>query len=442
MRFLSNLVTSTRRRAVLVVVGLSLPLAMAACKVTGGSTYFSAGGAGGAGGSAGSTASGGGEGGGIIFIDTGSPTGTGGAPPSTCTPQGPDDDVDADGYTPNQGDCNDCDKNTNPNAVEVPTTDGEPLDENCDGNTDEPPPPTCDDALLLDSEEPLDAAYAADLCKMSNGPNDWGLVSAQWVMADGAPPPPLQEANFHLGHGMLTGFGPNIVTRRGKRMLALSSGTARQPTDPGYKSVGGFGKGYACGHPQGFPKESPACPNAVTGQPNDPTGVELTVRMPKNAYGFSFDFNFYTYEWPKYICSEYNDFFVALLSPFPAGQMDGNVSFDSQGNLVSVNNAFVEVCGCENNPPQPCEAGKKLFQCALGNIDLIGTGFGSDTESSDHGSTGWLQTKAPAEPGSEIKIRFAVYDSGDGSLDSSSLIDNWQWIAKPGIKPGTAPIPK
>ncbi|UQA64016.1 hypothetical protein E8A73_045105 [Polyangium aurulentum] len=422
---------------------------MASCKVTGGPIDFSAGGSGpgpvgsgGSGGSGGSSMSGGGgEGGDISFIDAGSPTGTGGEAP-TCTPKGPEDDVDGDGYTPNQGDCNDCDKNTNPNAVEVPTTEGDPHDENCDGNIDEPPPPPCDDALVIDTEEPLDAAYAVDLCKMSTGPYDWGLVSAQWVMADGSPPPPSDLVNFHLGHGMLTGFGPNITMRRGKHMLALSSGTARQPSDPGYQSVGGFQKGYQGGHPVGFPKESPACPGTSTGEPNDPTGVELTVRMPKNAYGFSFDFNFYTYEWPGYICSTFNDFFVALLSPFPMGQSDGNVSFDSQGNPVSVNNAFLEVCGCDGNPPQPCQAGGKVFQCALGNIDLIGTGFGFDTGGTDHASTGWLQTKAPAEPGSEIKIRFAVYDSGDGVLDTTTLVDNWQWIAKPGITPGTNPIPK
>src|SRR6185436_19998003 len=28
-----------------------------------------------------------------------------------CTPGGPDDDVDKDGWTPNQGDCDDCDPN-------------------------------------------------------------------------------------------------------------------------------------------------------------------------------------------------------------------------------------------------------------------------------------------------------------------------------------------
>src|SRR5262249_9451527 len=41
------------------------------------------------------------------FNLTGGSTGSGGI--IECTPGGPDDDVDKDGFTPNQGDCNDCD---------------------------------------------------------------------------------------------------------------------------------------------------------------------------------------------------------------------------------------------------------------------------------------------------------------------------------------------
>src|SRR5690606_15893625 len=122
----------------------------------------------------------------------------------------------------------------------------------------------------------------------------------------------------------------------------------------------------------GFPKESPACPGSLTGTPYDPTGIQIEIRAPSNALGFSFNFNFYTYEWPVYICSQYNDFFVALLSPIPQGQQDGNIAFDMQGNPISVNNAFMDVCGCSNGPP--CSAGGKTFLCPLGTTELVGTG--------------------------------------------------------------------
>ncbi|EYF08459.1 choice-of-anchor L domain-containing protein [Chondromyces apiculatus] len=402
-----------------------------------GASSSSGGGQGGAGGEPGP----GGVGG--VNLGGGDP-GSGGAPP-TCIPGGEDDDVDQDGFTPAQGDCNDCDPNVSPNSLEVPTPDGEEAyDEDCDMEIDEDDSVLCDSGLAIDSQDPLLAARAIELCKDSTGPGDWGLTSAAWVQADGAPPPPDHLVVFHFGHGLLDGFGPNVGTRRGERLLALSSGAARQPSDAGYISPEGFDKLYQGDHPDGFPKESPACPGTFTGEPHDSAALEVTLRAPTNARGFSFDFNFYTHEWPQFVCSMFNDFFVALLSPYPPGQTDGNISYDSQGNPVSVNNAFLEVCGCPGNPPSPCEAGGKLFTCPLGNGDLIGTGFGfdSDTAGSDHGATSWLRTTAPVAPGSEISLRFAVYDSGDGSLDSTTLIDQFQWIAKPGITVGTTPVPQ
>ncbi|MBI4704731.1 MAG: choice-of-anchor L domain-containing protein [Deltaproteobacteria bacterium] len=361
---------------------------------------------------------------------------------SICS-AGDDEDKDKDGFTKNEGDCNDCDPNVNPGSVEViaePDADGgvpEAADEDCDDLIDNVPLP-CDGQLPLDVTDPMDGVRAMELCKVASGPKDWGVVQIQWVLPDGSPPP--GSPNFHLGHGALTGFGLNVHTQAGLQMLALSSGTARQPNDPGYQNVSGFDKGYTCGHPQGFPKESPACPNVVTGQPHDGTGLQVSIRVPKNAKGFSFYFNFYTYEWPGYICSQYNDFFVALLDPIPPAQTDGNISFDSQGNPVSVNNAFLEVCGCQN--PPPCMAGGKTFPCALGADALLGTGFGKDSGYADHAATSWLVTKAPIQDGTDtITMRFGVYDSGDGILDSTTLIDNWQWIAKPGTQVGTEPVP-
>src|SRR5262249_46641394 len=211
---------------------------------------------------------------------------------------------------PAQGDCNDCDPNINPNAFDFPPPPGgTPVDYDCDGMVADEAA-ICDMGLDVASMDPLAAARAVELCRMSNGqPNDWGVVSAKWVMADGSPPPagPPQVDNFHLGHGLLSAFGSNVKVRKGTRMLALSSGTARQPSDPGYQNVQGFDKQYIGNSPMGFPKESPACPTTITGQPHDPTGVEITINTPSNVQGFSFDFDFFTFEWPGFICSIYND---------------------------------------------------------------------------------------------------------------------------------------
>src|SRR5262245_59047718 len=67
---------------------------------------------------------------------------------------GPNDDLDKDGWTVAAGDCNDCDPNVNPGAIEVigmAMGDGgvpPPADEDCDGTVDNVAPP-CDDNLAL-----------------------------------------------------------------------------------------------------------------------------------------------------------------------------------------------------------------------------------------------------------------------------------------------------
>jgi hypothetical protein len=238
-------------------------------------------------------------------------------------------------------------------------------------------------------------------------------------------------SNFDLGHGILDGFGV-LSVRAGSRMLAISSGTARQPTDPGYVDVAGFDKMYACESPEGFPKKAPACPGVVTGEPHDGVALEVTMKAPDEAVGFSFEFDFHTYEWPNFICSPYNDNFVALLDPAPPGQTDGNVSFDIKGNPVSVNNAYLRACGCADGPP--CFSnGNKKFLCQLGHDPLVGTGFETGA------ATGWLTTTAPVEGGATITLRWAIYDSGDGVLDSTSLIDDFHWLE--GVDAGVMTVP-
>jgi hypothetical protein len=255
------------------------------------------------------------------------------------------------------------------------------------------------------------------------------------VQADGSPLDPVHDN----GHGLLTGFGPNVNCQEGKRMLALSSGTARQPTDPGYQPVSGYTTTASSPPPPGFPIDSPACPGVKTsgGPANDPAGLELKIRVPTNAKSFTFNFNFYTYEWPGFVCTSYNDFFVALQDPAPPNAQLGNISFDSQGNPVSVNNGFLEACGCSAGPP--CQAGGKTFTCTLGTAILQDTGFGDP--SYVHAATGWLETQSPVTPGSEITLRFAVWDAGDHILDTTTLIDNFKFSAEEATGSSTKPVP-
>jgi hypothetical protein len=206
-------------------------------------------------------------------------------------------------------------------------------------------------------------------------------------------------------------------------LLAISSGHARTPGQPnacGSPSCTTSGSGQP---PPGFPQDPPSCP--VSPNINDDVALQVKLRAPTNATGYSFNFRFYSFEYPQWVCQTYNDQFIALVDPAPPGAINGNISFDSQNNPVGVNIAFFDVC-----------AG-----CPAGPADLLGTGF--DTwDFQGAGATVWLQTQAPVTGGEELTIRFAIWDTGDQAFDSTALIDNFRWIATGGtVDVGTEPIP-
>jgi Putative metal-binding motif len=426
LRFASRMVRSIVGLG-LVVGGVSLFLGGCSSS-TGGGNALGSGGTG-TGATGGSSAGGSGGEGAILNLGGASGSGTGGG--TTCA-SGDTEDKDQDGFTTLDGDCNDCDANANPGAAEV---DGNGVDEDCDGTADNGAA-GCDSQITdVGDSDANNGARAIGLCNFATaGDKKWGVLSANWVMADGTP------GMADLSHGMLTGFGPNVNAQEGTRLLALSSGTARQPNDPGYQDVGGAQMGTTSSPPAGFPMDSPACSVFTAGSPaNDPAGLQLVIRAPTNAKSFSFKFSFYTYEWPNWVCSIYNDFFVALQSPPPANAVNANISFDTQGNPVSVNNGFLDACSCGG--ATPCQAGGKSFPCSLGPGILAGTGFGADTAGIDHASTGWLETTSPVDPGTEITMRFTVFDEGDHVLDSSVLIDDFKFSADPATGSTTKPVP-
>ena len=43
------------------------------------------------------------------------------------------------------------------------------------------------------------------------------------------------------------------------------------------------------------------------------------------------------------------------------------------------------------------------------------------------GGTAWLTTQAPVVPGEIFNLDFYIWDTGDQVLDSSVIIDNFQW---------------
>lgn len=324
-----------------------------------------------------------------------------------------DQDDDGDGVSEDQGDCDDCRADIGPASMELP---GDEVDDNCDNSLDVNLM-SCDTGLTTASQDPMEAAKAIGLCKPAT--EGWGLVNAKWVLPDGAPwdlvGAPLYGA-YHVGHGLLPDFGSMMHTQEGQRLLALSTGTARRPLDAGYIPPTGAGKGYATGTPPGYPKAWPSCPGIVGGSANDGVGLEVVLRAPANAHGLHFDFAFYAWDFPDYLCSAYNDYFVALLTPSPPGALDDNICFDTSGNTMSVNADVLNACLAQT-------ANSVFYLCPLGQQLLGGSGF--DDAVNGYGvSSGWMRTTSPVEPGKDITLRFAIWDSTDGAFDSTVLVDN------------------
>lgn len=372
--------------------------------------------------------------------------GSGGSNPTGGNVCNTDDnkDDDGDGYTEKDGDCNDCDKNVGPGSIEVLAVKDmngntpDPADEDCDGKVDNVPE-LCDDGLAIDDADAFHGANAIDLCqKTTAGEKPWGVLSANYTRANGmSVPGPLQ-------YGIMSKFGDNVNPQGGKSMLALSTGYARDVDDPspcGTKNCGASTLGTA---PPNFPQQ--VC-NA-SAKINDDVALDLKIKTPKNAIGYSFSFKFQSFEFAEWVCTPFNDQFIALVNPAPPGSINGNISFDSKNNPVSVNIGFFDVCdpkACDTWA-QHCASGcppKPMPCCPSGPTELVGTGFDSWASGEYAGGTSWLKTQAPVKGGSELNLRFTIWDAEDHNLDSTVLIDHFQWIANGGtVKIETTPDPE
>ena len=339
-----------------------------------------------------------------------------------------------------------------PSYYDIP---GDNCDNDGDGKVDNVV--TCDTGLSATGSA-ADFAKALGLCQVA-GANDtkWGVISATFQNGHTSTKTP---GRFAEQHGILPKFGNVVKPREGSSLGVISSGTASETdgdTGPAFKDqkagmqAAGFGGlgGQGGDVPPGFPKASPGCGSA--GAPvKDVVNVKLQIRVPANAKGLAFDFDFWSGEWPEYVCTTYNDAFIAYLSSkaFNGGKAD-NMSFDAKNNPVSVNNGFFDRCtagaqtGCMGSPPKTATA-----SCPGGTSELAGTGFDdpgvycNGASSSGGGATGWLTSQAPVEPGEVITLEFMIWDAGDESWDSSVLLDNFQWIPGPVNTGTTRPPPR
>lgn len=325
-------------------------------------------------------------------------------------------DFDGDGFSPAQGDCQECDAGVNPGAYDFPSNS---VDEDCDGTADNAVA-TCDSALTQLGDA-WDHAKAIGLCKVATS-SSWGVMSADFVQANGT-----TACTNTLQREIASTFGSGNLPTEGSKLSVFSSGTARTSSESGY--VQPNGNGYAPNTSSTPAYAVPAASGCSAGTAgNDSCGLKLKIRAPTNAKSFAFNFDFFTSEYPEWVCTAYNDAFVAYYLGSLNTQTNKNISFDSVGNPVSVNNGLFSIPGV--TPPPSSGSHVKLNGSGFDGVcanNYSGTKYSANSICG--GATGWLNTSAPVKPGEEITLQFSIWDTGDHKWDSTVLLDHFSWSA-------------
>lgn len=371
-------------------------------------------------------------------------------------------DNDGDGFTTCQNDC--CDNSSecgspelvNPGSFDAP---GNTLDDDCDGVIDNSAAANCDTGLSSNSNDPMDYAKAIDLCQTATETDGrWGVIEAKWTLADGTGVPGAASRSIRPK------FGNSVTPRSGASLMEISTGNAADPDDSNPSYVP-WVTGADTGTSSGFPSDwfaangnslpnAPGCtePNSDAGAMN-PVMLTLRVRVPTNAKSFSLSTNFFSAEYPEWVCSAFNDFFVVLLDSSwngdPANPADKNLAtytapnnakYPVGVNLAAGNTGLFNQCV---NGAVGCSGGTtSQYSLCQSTDQLAGTGFDSasplscDFTSVLGGGTGWLTTSGNVVGGEIITLRIAIWDTSDGQWDSLSVIDNFQW-AVTASDPGT-----
>jgi hypothetical protein len=255
----------------------------------------------------------------------------------------------------------------------------------------------CDSGLAIDAPSATDAARSMGMCD--------GLLTAAWVYPNGSAA--TTGGNFDLGHGILPAFGANNAPREGAAMLALSSGTARSPAQPGYNA--NLDKGYVVTPPAGFPQSQQSCP-AVSNNGRDGIGLAVTLVVPPGVRFMTFDYAYFTRDYPDYDCTSTVDQAAAIITGIDGSSDPQNVLLDSAGNPMLASPTALGACSPSTG-----------YTCALGTAPLSETGMPA--------GSGWLTTASLAvTPGDTIQAVFTIWDSLDGIFDSTLLLDDFVWV--------------
>lgn len=150
------------------------------------------------------------------------------------------------------------------------------------------------------------------------------------------------------------------------------------------------------------------------GAANDYTEVRIEATVPPGSNSLSYDFAFFSTEYPEYFGTEYNDMYIGWLE---SETWTGNISFDEAGNPISLNAGFLDFRDDGGGTPE-----------------LAGTCM------ERHAGTRWLSSTAPVSPGEDITLVLAIFDLADSDLDSYVFLDNFGWGCDGLSEPETTPV--
>lgn len=142
--------------------------------------------------------------------------------------------------------------------------------------------------------------------------------------------------------------------------------------------------------------------------------LRFSAVVPVGAESISFDLAFLTKEYPIWKDRPYNDMFIGWIE---SEKWTGNVSFDKQGNALSLNAAFLELYDDAGDLPE--FAGTCMRYSA---------------------GTRWLTTTADVVPGETIEVVLAIFDLDDVNWDSFVFLDNVRWSCSDTPGPITEPV--
>jgi hypothetical protein len=326
-----------------------------------------------------------------------------------------------------------------------------------DGREDElRPPETCP---LADLHVPCDGAsddplHAIGLNCTSLG-SDWtdqvDAVAADKIEVKAAPEKngkrPWQVARAYGSHVDPETQRPFWGPREGEKVLLMSSGLLPPPDEDGavllvdgdvYSDVS-WDEAWdsdTMPPPMNPSKGSPDplgftgcdmvgdCSNTLEtqwnlglGEVDDKMWIRFELTAPSKAKGaaadvrgYSFEFAYFSAEFPEYVDTEYNDIFVVWQA---SEDYTGNVTFIDDQPLTVTGLWPIDYVGeCPDADPN----------CVGADEHLAGTGHRLDG-----GATGWYRATSGVNPGETFTLSFGIFDMGDALYDTTAIVDNWRW---------------